>query len=363
LFGKIINNKNMKKQHLFIVVAVVSLGLIFSVFQYYQALKTEDVSAVTVGTPNPGHSLSGLECSSDTLCIDVVGKKIGIGNNNPAYKLDVTGDVNITGQLYINGSAISSSSSFPLTCPADWIDSGHGFCVMKYEARNVSGVATSTASGTPWVSITQTAAATACSALGSGYHLITNTEWMMLARDAEAVASNWSSGTVGSGNLARGWAANTSYGDTWTNTAVAPSTGSSCLYNTAADTCGATGTFLYRRTHTLTNGQTVWDMSGNIYEWTNDTCTAGTGTGYWQGAGWIEWTDSNLSDYEKLVAGPAGAYTATNAAGRYYGCSANGNGFLRGGHWGNGSYAGLFNLVLNDAPSHSSTYLGFRCAR
>ncbi|MFA5346407.1 MAG: SUMF1/EgtB/PvdO family nonheme iron enzyme [Candidatus Omnitrophota bacterium] len=350
----------MKKQHLFIVVVVVFLGLIFSVFQYYQALKTEDVSAVTVGTPNPGHSLSGLECSSDTLCIDVVGKKIGIGNNNPAYKLDVTGDVNITGQLYINGSALSSSS----TCPTGWIDSGYGFCVMQYEARNVSGIATSTASGVPYVSVTQTQAAAACSALGSGSHLITNAEWMILARDIESVGSNWSSGTVGSGNLARGWAANTSYGDTWTNSAVAPSTGSSCLYNTAADTCGATGTFLYRRTHTLSNGQTVWDMSGNVYEWTHDICTAGTGTGYWYGtANWFEWTDSNLSDYEKITAGPIGAYTATNGAGRYYGCSANGNGFLRGGDWDYGSYAGLFNLRLSYAPSYSGTNIGFRCAR
>jgi len=247
----------MKKQHLFIIAGVIFLGFIFSIYQYYEAFKLENASAVTVGTPNPGHSLSGLECSADSLCIDTVNNRVGIGTSNPTKKLDVTGDVNITGSLYLNGSALSSSSSFPLTCPADWIDSGHGFCVMKYEARSVSGVATSTASGTPWVSITQTAAASACSALGSGYHLITNTEWMMLARDAEAVASNWSGGSVGSGVLARGWAAYTGYGDSWSNTAVASTTGSSCLYNTAADTCGATGTFLYRRTHTLSNGQII----------------------------------------------------------------------------------------------------------
>jgi len=353
----------MKKQRLFIVSAIVFLGLIFSTYQYYQALKTEDVSAVTVGIPNPGHSLSGLECSADSLCVDTVNNRVGIGTNNPTKKIDVIGDVNITGELYVNGFAQSSLSSYPLTCPAEWIDSGHGFCVMQYEARNVGGVATSTASGTLYISITQTAAASACSALGSGYHLITNTEWMMLARDAESVASNWSGGSVGSGNLARGWAANTGYGDTWTNTAAASSTGSSCLYNTAANTCGSTGTFLYRRTHILSNGQTIWDMSGNVWEWTNDTCMAGTGTGYWQGTGWIEWTDSTLSDYEKLVAGPAGAYTAANGAGRYYGCSANGNGFLRSGSWDDGSVAGLFNLNLGGAPTSSGTNLGFRCDR
>ena len=349
----------MKKQHLFIILAVVLLGFVFGIIQYYQALKTEDVSAVTVGIPNPGHSLAQLECSADSLCVDTTNNRVGIGTNNPTKKLDVTGDVNITGQLYINGSALSSSSG----CPIDWVDSGYGFCVMKYEARNVSGVATSTASGTPWVSINQTDAANACSALGSGAHLITNAEWMILARDIESIPSNWSGGAVGSGNLARGWTANTAYGDTWTNTAVAPTTGSSCLYNTAANTCGATGTFLYRRTHTLSNGQVIWDLSGNVYEWTHDICTAGTGTGYWQGAGWIEWTDSTLSDYEKITAGPIGAYTATNGVGRYYGCSANGNGFLRGGSWAYGSDAGLFALDLSAAPSYSYTHIGFRCAR
>ena len=438
-------------------------------------MKIEDVEAVTVGVPNPGHSLVQLECSADSLCVDTTNNRVGIGTANPSsklhvigtiqsdwdtstsnisqlylrrlsggvfdgtsfttdvgmgmgqvnlvsgaslgnggyvyngtrgatrislgdgimsfftgtllgtggqtagtavawsngenaamvidnignvgigtttpnFKLDVAGDVNITGQIYMG-------------CPTGWVDSGYGFCVMQYEARNVSGVATSTASSTPWTWVSQTQAAAACSALGNGAHLITNAEWMILARDIESVSSNWSSGTVGSGNLARGWTANLSYGDTWTNNAFAPSTGSTCLYNTGADTCGASGTFLYRRTHTLSNGQTIWDLSGNVSEWTHDICTTGTGTGYWQGAGWVEWTDSSLSDYEKITAGPIGTYTATNAVGRYYGCSANGNGFLRGEYWADGSYVGLFSLYLNAAPSYSNSTIGFRCAR
>ena len=245
-------------------------------------------------------------------------------------------------------------------CPTDWIDSGHGFCVMKYEAR--SG-AISTATGAPQVSITQTAAIAACAALGNGSHLITNAEWTILARDIEGVNSNWSGGSVGSGTLARGWAASTSYGDSWTNSAVAATTDSSCLYNTGANACGSTGSLLYRRTHTLQNGEVIWDLSGNVYEWTNDTCTVGTGAGNWQGAGWIEWDNSALADYEKAIAGPAGNYTSTNATGRYYGCSANGNAFLRSGNWHGGSYAGVFALHLYCAPSGSHTHFVFRCAR
>lgn len=367
----------MRRQYLFIISVIISLGLIFSICQYYESFKTEDVSAVTVGVPNPGHAWSLLECSSDTLCIDIPNKRLGIGTNNPTallhvvqngtssyflklgdsgastnrFVVDGNGNVSITGQLY-------------MTCPTDWIDSGYGFCVMQYEARNVGGVATSTASGTPWVSITQTAAATACSALGNGAHLITNAEWTTLARDAESLASNWSGGTVGSGAMAHGWAAGTANGDSWTNTAVASTTGSSCLYNTGANTCGSSGTFLYRRTLNLSNGNTIWDLSGNAYEWTHDICYSGTGTGYWYNSSWLEWNDSNLTDYEKLISGPmSGTYTGDNGVGRYLGCTANGDTFFRGGAFNDGSYAGAFALRLDFSPSGTAASIGFRCVR
>lgn len=261
-----------------------------------------------------------------------------------------------------NGSSwIVAATTDPcanLSQGGEWINSGLGFCVMKYEAKNVGGVATSQATGNPWVSITQTAARSACQAIGAD--LITNAQWTALARNIEGVSSNWSNGAVGNGVLARGWAANTSYGDSWTNTAVAPSTGASCLYNTGANACGSTGTHLYKRTHTLSNGQTIWDLSGNVWEWNNDTCSQ---TNWYSGASWIEWDNANLSDYEKSNAGPLGPYTSAHGAGRYYGCTANGNGFLRGGYWIYGAYAGVFALHLGSAPSGSFAVagLGFRC--
>ena len=82
----------MKKQYLFIILFVVLLGFVFGVVQYYQALKTEDVSAVTVGLPNPGHSLAQLECSADSLCVDTVNNRVGIGTSNPAFPLTVASD-------------------------------------------------------------------------------------------------------------------------------------------------------------------------------------------------------------------------------------------------------------------------------
>jgi formylglycine-generating enzyme required for sulfatase activity len=120
-----------------------------------------------------------------------------------------------------------------------------------------------------------------------------------------------------------------------------------------------------RRTLTLANGQTIWDLAGNVYEWNNNTCQIGSGNGYWYNSSgaYIDWTDSNLSDYEKYTAGPSGNYTSANGVGRYYGCSANGNAMRRGGTWDTGAYAGIFALVLNDVPTGSSANFGFRCAR
>lgn len=72
------------------------------------------------------------------------------------------------------------------------------FCLMKYEAKDVSGVATSQAAGTPWVSISQTSAITTAAAACAGCHLMTEAEWMTVAANVLGVPSNWSGGAVGS---------------------------------------------------------------------------------------------------------------------------------------------------------------------
>ncbi|MDD5222178.1 MAG: type II secretion system protein, partial [Patescibacteria group bacterium] len=60
--------------------------------------------------------------------------------------------------------------------------------------------------GSPIAGITHTDALSACP---TGYHLITNDEWMAIARDAEQVSSNWANSQIGStvasgGGLKRG---------------------------------------------------------------------------------------------------------------------------------------------------------------
>lgn len=48
----------------------------------------------------------------------------------------------------------------------------------------------------PIAVINQTEAIAACQSMGSGYHLITNDEWMTIARSIEVNPVNWNSGTI-----------------------------------------------------------------------------------------------------------------------------------------------------------------------
>ncbi|MBI5744542.1 MAG: hypothetical protein HY952_08340 [Elusimicrobia bacterium] len=242
-----------------------------------------------------------------------------------------------------------------LLVPGDSVLGTRDFYVQKYEAKNVSSVPTSEPSGTPWASVTQIEAKMRCEALGPGYHLVTMKEALTISRNIENNAWNWDGGSVGSGGLWRGHSDGTP-----DNSLAADVTGDPD--DDPYVGTGNTTPSIEKRVHQLSSGQYLWDWSGNVWEWVDMTCTAGTGAGYWYNAAWIEWTDANLSDYEKPRAGPAGAYTSAQNAGRYYGCTATGNAVFRGGNWLNGADAGVFAFVADKAPSYSGPR-GFRCAR
>jgi formylglycine-generating enzyme required for sulfatase activity len=226
----------------------------------------------------------------------------------------------------------------------------------------VDGKANSTPEGLPWVEISQTEAILECNKIGA--HLITNAEWTALARHIAAQPSNWSSGVVGDGVLSRGYSASTTNAsDGFTNTAAAPNTGIGYEYNTGANTVGSSGFFDLKRIHSLANGQTIWDLAGNVYEWNSDTCISGSGEGNWYNSSYIEWTDSNLDDYERLAAGHNSLYNSAQNIGMYRGCTVNGNAMLRSGRWNSGLNSGLFGLFLNNLSSGSSALIGFRCAK
>jgi len=232
-------------------------------------------------------------------------------------------------------------------------DSGLGFDYRDITSFDTAKVV-STANGAPIVHITQTQAISSCP---SSYHLISNTEWMTIARNAEAQASNWADGTVGSTVAAGGGMFRGNVGET-----------TSVGYNGADPEYGIDRDSKAKLI--LSNGSEIWDMSGNTWSWNSDTITAvdQPDVAGQTGFAWREYTA--LTGYGSLsydLLRPAGtSYNADYGVGRIYhyseSASATEYAFLRGGSWYNTSYAGAFALRLKFDTSSQYSTVGFRCA-
>jgi len=158
------------------------------------------------------------------------------------------------------------------------------FYVAKYEMKVAGGAPdslknghkylsgetiVSTANDVPIVTLSQEQAMSGCQSMGEGYHLITNNEWMTIARNIEQVGSNWSSGTKGSGYIFSG------HNDSDPNTALSASTDDTKGYFNTLNSSGD-----QRRTLTLSNGNVIWDLAGNVWEHVNKANTPLDGSGY-----------------------------------------------------------------------------------
>lgn len=202
--------------------------------------------------------------------------------------------------------------------------------------------------------ISQTSAASYCTTIGA--HLITNNEWQTIAWNEENQAANWSGGTVGSGNMGRG------NSDNSVAEPASPSDGATDYLTGYAD-------FTHRRTSTLSNGSVVWDMGGNVWQWTNDTII-GTNEPYASAGGFISNEFTAITHWGTMAQqtfGPANsAWNTTQAIGQIYSegqVDATAYGFLRGGSWAAGSQGGVENLDIDSIPGFFIFRVGFRCAR
>jgi hypothetical protein len=283
--------------------------------------------------------------------------------------------------------------------PGDATYGTSDFCVMKYEARwNGSGTITnsglrycgngndynvttgcpvdgsvglvSKATDTPLRNVNQFEAIELCKTLGSDYNLITNNEWMTITRNIEQVSSNWADGTVGStvasgGGLKRG---NVGIVDSASYNGANPESGT-----------GRNTTALLN----LSNGGGIWDLSGNLWEWTSDTidCSGGysphcSNMPYdsTPASEWIELTaisDYGLLNYN-LLRSINSTWNSDYGLGRLYteNGASNPNGatwnmahsFRRGGSYSYGVDAGAFALNLYPGPSYAGSDHGLRCS-
>jgi len=234
---------------------------------------------------------------------------------------------------------------------------------MKYEAKNAgSNVPTSTLAGFPWANVNQTDAITYSPNVAgcTGCHLITESEWLTIAQNVLSVASNWSSNAVGSGYIFSGH-----------------SDASSAALIASTDDIGYSGTgdsapSNQRRILTLTNGEVIWDLAGNIWEWTAGQTTGVqpgiTGLGY----NWRDWP--SVTNPGTLPVNPgasitgltgASSWNSTYGIGQLYSSSdeIGLRGFIRGGNWGSFGHSGVLALNIDYIPSSVGSYIGFRVAR
>lgn len=182
-------------------------------------------------------------------------------------------------ELKLDKGAADPSSQVPsFTCPSGYVkvpansDVGvsSDFCVMQFEAKDDgSGNPISQADTTPWVNITNLVAQSECRSLNAlngvtnKYDLISNPEWMAIARNVEGVNSNWSGGSPGIGCMKMGnfdgrflSECDPTVNSYYRNMAV--DFGSSRLDNGSAQ-------------FELSNGNIIWDLAGNVAEFVDWT--------------------------------------------------------------------------------------------
>ncbi len=312
--------------------------------------------------------VSNASASSQAFCLTAT-------NNGTSYR--ITNDGTPT------AGSCSGVMLGGITCPTGFIvvpgSATYGtsnFCVMKYEAK-IAGqsngnqtysstfVPESRADGTPWVNISQTNAIAAAQTIPgclTACHLITEAEWLTIAQNVLSVPSNWSGGAVGSGYIYSG---HNNYGP---SSSLAADTNDSNGYAGETNTGGN-----QRRTLTLTNGEVIWDLAGDVSEWTSGTSTTGqpgiTGeTGY----SWKEWTAVTAPGSLSYSPSPAAtnlpgasAWNSIQGVGQLYSYSGETTayGLFRGGSWyGFNTIAGVLMLKFN-ASSGTYVDVGFRVSR
>lgn len=271
--------------------------------------------------------------------------------------------------------SVFQTQAAQLACPTGYVAvpgdndlNTEAFCVAKYEMKQgTSGVAVSQPAGVPWVNINATSAFTQCQAVSQDgfegkFSLISNPEWMTIARNIENTAVNWSGGAIGSGVLSRGWSANASV-DGFSNTGPAPHGEAGCEFNSGPNHCSSSGEHKLKRTHQLSNGEVIWDLSANVYEWTDwhkEDDEFSTGPKDCPNAG----TELNTSFSCGLTAKdykPQGNFNSAQNAGRLYADPGNGGAANRGFRWLDEKYAGIYGLNLTKDTGFSSGFVGFRC--
>jgi len=263
----------------------------------------------------------------------------------------------------------------PQTCPANmaYIDKLGGFCIDKYEASvpgcdvvgdncamtgwanyctgsctpdsgafgdtagsGTTANATSRSGVPPIASISRDQARKLCS--NNGKYLCTSKEWLAAA-NIKGQIYNLPTGASGA-YIPNNDASTTTNCNTNSFCTENPSNASNrvCLTGSRTD---------------CHSSESVYDMVGNLWEWTNETVDVINPGG---GANWYyvnvtDMTWSLSSSADDGTYGKDGCYFPTSQS----------RAVRRGGGWGYGANAGVFCAYLDGAPSSVYSSVGFRC--
>ncbi len=204
------------------------------------------------------------------------------------------------------------------------------FSIGKYACtKGDDGKAIIAADRAPWVNINYNEAREACSAIGC--QLITELQWLALAHDIAQQECNWNTGIVGKGRLFQG------------------------LRLGSVD-CAQAGNFEpedpdEQRWLTLSNGERICDLNGNVYSWVFDN-VQGDNNGI---------VSSEFSDDSPSIT-TAPFPSRTKGMGDYEVWDWSGRALIRGGYWHSEAYAGVFNLYYV-GPGYRYDGIGFRCTK
>ncbi len=349
----------------------------------------DDTPSIIVSGVRSGDT---IKLFTDSACSNEVGSSLSSGTT-----VNITSSILSSGSysFYANStrtntSACSSANvSYEKTsCPSSGyipvpanatVGAPDSFCIMKYEAKTSSSGPVSIEAGSPRVNRRQYQAWDDCDSLNSEalradidsdtgsdgtYALTSNPEWMAIARNVENVDSNWTSGVIGTGCLKRGNVGGTN-----------SCTGGNSGYNGPNPDSGSGRADNGTAQLTLSNGEVIWDFSGNVREWVDWTIGSPLSSNMSQankpydasdGSPVQTWRLLELIDTFSAFA-PSTSFSPSDPTfgtsygmGGYYGSTA-GGAALRGGAWYDYTNGGAFALALFSSSSSSGNDMGFRC--
>lgn len=200
---------------------------------------------VVVEHLNYFHELGGTVCDSShnwriDLDLTSQNKSVKIGLAVKAGKESVDLELEnlfICPQAYV---AIPGNSEYEL----------NSFCLSKFEFLSSSGL--------PKTFVTLNEAKAECLSLGAGYSLTSNSQWQVAALNIMNESKNWSvANSLSHGNMMSiaPWQI------------LPPGQDSDPCHGYTSVTCSQENWHEKKRTFKLNNGEVVWDLAGNAWEW------------------------------------------------------------------------------------------------